>query len=325
MAIFLAEEDVKGLLTMDLALEVVEGAFRQQGQGEATTNPRSRLRLPRGAFNLMAAAAPRLGVMGLKVGQPFAGHDGAFRGGAARSYVQLSSTDTGELLAVMEASVLGQMRTGAATGVATKYMARPDASTVGIIGAGHQARTQLEAVCHVRKIRSARVFSRASQRRETFASEMATRLGIEVSAVDSAEACVGDADVVITITSSSQPVLRGEWLSQGTHVNAAGANHWMRRELDDEAVRRANVIVADDLDQAKMECGDLIYPIERGLLRWNRVRNLSEVIVGRAPGRTGDEDITLFESQGLALEDIAAGIRVYQLAKERGLGRQLPL
>ena len=313
LALFLTEGDVNELLTMNVALEAVEQAFRAQSEGEATNSPRTRLRLPNGVFNLMSAAAPGMGVMGLKA-------YGVARGSPTRFHVQLSSTDTGELLALIEGSALGQLLTGAASGVATRYMARRDSSTVGIIGAGYQARTQLEAVCLVRDIKTAKVFSRTPERRETFASEMSSKLDLPVTAVDSAQACVESSDVVITITSSSNPVLMGEWLEPGTHINAAGANHWMRRELDDEAVRRADIVVTDDIDQARIECGDLIYPVERGVIRWEQVGNLSDVIAGRAPGRTGETDITLFESQGLALEDIAAGLRVYELARERGIG-----
>ena len=318
MALFLTEEDVGSLLTMDMALAAVEEGFKLQAEGKATNSPRSRLRLPNGVFNFMSAAAPGLGVMGLKA-------YAATRGNPVRFHVQLSSTETGELLAIMEASTLGQVRTGAASGVATKYMAREDASTVGIIGTGYQAMSQLEAVCGVRNISVAKVYSRTPERRETFATEMSERLGITVSAVDSAESCVADSDIVITITSSSKPVLNGEWLTPGTHMNASGANHWMRTELDGEAVKRASIVVTDDVEQAKLECGDLLYPVERGIIRWEQVRNLSEVIAGRAPGRNAPDDITLFESQGLALEDIATGIRVYELARERGVGQELPL
>jgi ornithine cyclodeaminase/alanine dehydrogenase-like protein (mu-crystallin family) len=316
LPLFLTEKDVEQLLTIDIALEAVEEGFRQQAEGKATNSPRSRLRLPTGVFNLMAAAAPGLGVMGLKA---YAASSGA----PTRFYVQLFSTDTGELMALIEASAMGRIRTGAASGVATKYMARHDASTVGVIGSGYQASAQLEAVCRVRSIRSASVFSRTPGRREEFAAEMRTTLGIDVSPADTAEDCVRGSDIVVTITSSSRPVLSGEWLRPGTHVNAAGANHWMRRELDDEAVTRSDVVVTDDVEQAKIECGDLIYPVERGIIRWDQVRDLSEVVAGKVPGRTGDSEITLFESQGLALEDIATGLRVYQLAREKGIGREL--
>ena len=134
-----------------------------------------------------------------------------------------------------------------------------------------------------------------------------------------------DADIAITITSAASPVLKGVWLAPGTHINAAGSNHWMRRELDGEAVGRCDVIVTDDVEQAKLECGDLLYPIERGTVRWEQVRNLSDVISGRTPGRTGDDDITLFESQGIALEDVAVGARLYEIAVAEGAGRELPL
>ncbi|MCH7746443.1 MAG: ornithine cyclodeaminase family protein, partial [Chloroflexi bacterium] len=248
----------------------------------------------------------------------------AMRGHDAKFYVQLSSTETGEMLALIEAFALGQIRTGAASGVATRYMAREDSTTVGVIGVGKQAGTQLEAVCRVRDIRLVKVFSRTPERRESFAAEMGQQLGISVVATADAEACVNGSDVVIIITNSSTPVISGEWLSAGAHVNAAGANSWMRRELDDEAVRRSNVIVADDVEQAKIECGDLIYPIEQGIIRWEQVRSLSEVVAGRAPGRVNADDITLFESQGIALEDIAVGARIYELAKANGVGRELP-
>jgi ornithine cyclodeaminase/alanine dehydrogenase len=317
LAIFLTEKDVNEILTMQMAIDATEDCFKALAAGKATNSPRSRLPLPGGVFNFMSAAAPGMGVLGLKA-------YAVTRGNPVKFYVQISSAETGELLSIMEASDMGQIRTGAASGVATKYMARQDASSVGIIGSGYQAQTQLEAVCAVRNIRTARVFSRTPERREKFASEMSDKLGIEVKAVEDAESCVKDADVVITITSASRPVLNGEWLTPGTHINAAGANHWMRRELDGEAIARSSIIVTDDVEQAKIECGDLIYPVEFGTIRWEQVRNLSDVVAGVLPGRTSDDDITLFESQGLALEDIATGIRIHEAAKERGIGIELP-
>ena len=317
MTLYLTEAEVNEALTMELALDSVEEAFRLMSEGGATNPPRSRIRLPDGGlFNFMCAAAPGAGVMGLKA-------YGVTRGNPVKFYVQLFSTDTGELLALLEAGDLGQVRTGAASGVATKYMAREDSASVGVIGSGYQARTQLEAVCKVRPITSARVFSRSPERRERFATRMSERLGIDISPVDSGEECVADADVVITMTSANRPVLEGEWLSAGTHINAAGANHWMRRELDGNAVRRSDVIVADEIEQAKMECGDLIYPAELGSIRWEQVRSLADVVGGSAPGRNSDDDITLFESQGLAVQDITTGMRVYQLALEKGIGSEI--
>ena len=316
MPIYLTGNDVTSLLTMDDAVSAVEAGFRALADGQASNVPRTRLRLPNGAFNMMSAAAPGLGVMGLKA----YGVGGGRRGGF---HVQLSSTETGELLAIMEASALGQIRTGAASGVATKYMAREDATTVGVIGAGYQSRGQLEAVCAVRDIVRVKVFSPTESRRETYASEMSERLGVEVVAVEDAETCVRDSDIVPVITDASEPVIRGEWLDSGSHVNAAGANSSTRRELDNEAVRRADVIATDDIAQAKTECGDLLTAIDAGVIRWENVRGLAEVIAGVTPGRNADDDVTLFESQGIALEDIAVAKHVYELARNQGVGVEL--
>ena len=317
MALFLTEADVDSLLAMDAAIEALEDGFRHQAAGAASNSPRRRIRMGGGMLHFMAAADRSTGVTGMK-------WYGAFGPGGSRFHVQLSDSETGELLAVMEAGRLGQVRTGAASGVATKYMARPDARTVGVIGSGYQAETQLEAICRVRPVERARVYGRNPERRNAFADRSAASLGIEVTAVDSAEECVSGADVVVVITSAASPVLKGDWLSEGAHVNAAGGNHWLRRELDGRAVARASVIVVDDAEQARLECADLIHPVERGALTWQRVRELWEVVSGTVAGRTSPSDITLFESQGIALEDIAAGYHVYQLARERGVGTEVP-
>ncbi len=316
MALFLTENDVNQILTMDMALECVERGFKLLGDGGATNSPRSRITLPNGVFNFMCAAAPGAGVMGLKA-------YGVAKGFPVKFYVQLISTETGELLALMEASDLGQIRTGAASGGATKYMATPGASSLGVIGSGYQAKTQVEAVCAVRPINKIKVFSRNSGNRESFASQMSAKLGIDVIATDSPEECVKDSDVVITMTSSNRPVIEGAWLQDGMHINAAGANNWMRSELDSEAIERADVIVADDIEQARKECGDLLYPIERGILRWDQVNDLSDVVNGRIPGRSSNSDITLFESQGLGIQDIVTGIRVYEIALQQGVGKKI--
>ena len=317
MALFLTEQEVDSLLTMDAAIAVLEEGFRHQAAGAASNSPRRRIRMGSGMLHFMAAADRSTGVTGMK-------WYGGFGSGGTRFHVQLSDSETGELLAVMEAGRLGQVRTGAASGVATKYMARPDARTVGVIGSGYQAETQLEAISRVRSVERVRVYSRTPERRSAFADKMAASLGIEVIAVDSAKDCVADADVVAVITSASSPALKGNWLADGVHVNAAGGNHWLRRELDGRAVARASVIVADDVEQARIECADLIHPVERGELTWQKVRELWEVVSGTAAGRNSPDEITLFESQGIALEDISAGYHVYRLARERGVGTEVP-
>ena len=176
----------------------------------------------------------------------------------------------------------------------------------------------------MREIRQARVFSRRQERREDFAQRSSERLGVDVRAVDSAQECVEGADIVIAITSAREPVVLGEWLAEGAHVNAAGGNHWQRREIDEAAVLRSELIVVDDLEQAKIECGDLMWPEARGSFRWSMAHELCDVVAGRVPGRLSQQGITLFESMGVALEDIAAADLVYRKAREQGVGAELP-
>ena len=308
MALFLNDQEVAQLLPMNECIDVLDRAFANAGEGKVDNTPRNRIRMPGGFFHFMAAADAGHGVFGYKAYPSFGGP------GSAKMIVMLYDYETGGLLACMEAGRLGQIRTGAASGVATKYMAKEDAATVAVIGSGFQARTQLEAVCSGRR----------EERREEFAKRSSESLNLEVAAVGSAQECVEGADVVIVITSAREPALLGEWLSPGAHINAAGGNHWMRREIDEEAVLRSEVIVVDDLDQAKIECGDLLWLEPRGTFRWDMAKELQDVVAGRVKGRPSSDSITLFESMGLALEDIAAAKLVYDKAKDQGIGQELP-
>ena len=318
MALFLNEQEVTQLLPMDECIEALERAFAHAGAGKVDNKPRSRIRMPGGFFHFMAAADGDQGVFGYKAYPSFAGP------GGAKMMMMLYDYETGQLLACMEAGRLGQIRTGAASGLATRYMARCAVSTVAVIGSGFQARTQLEAVCAVRSIGEARVFSRRQERREDFAQRSSERLGVDVQPVESAQECVEGADIVIAITSAREPVVLGDWLAPGAHVNAAGGNHWLRREIDEAAVLKSELIVVDDLEQARIECGDLMWLEARGTFRWDMAHELQEVVAGRVPGRLSQEGVTLFESMGVALEDIAAADLVFRKAREQGIGQELP-
>ncbi len=318
MALFLNEQEVVQLLPMDECIDALDRAFAHAGAGQVDNKPRSRIRMPGGFFHFMAAADEGQGVFGYKAYPSFAGP------GGSKMIVMLYDYQSGELLACLESGRMGQIRTGAASGLATRYMAREDASTVAVIGSGFQARTQLEAVCAVRPITNARVFSRRQERREDFAKRSSERLQVDVQPVDNAQECVQGADIVITITSAREPVALGEWLGDGAHVNAAGGNHWLRREIDEAAVLRSELIVVDDLEQAKMECGDLMWLEARGTFRWDMAHELRDVVAGRVPGRLSADGVTLFESLGVALEDIAAAELVYRKAREQGIGQELP-
>jgi alanine dehydrogenase len=318
MTLLLSESEVKSILTMPLALEAVENSFQRLADGSALLHSRARLHIPGKSYlHYMAAADATSGYMGLKIYT--SSKDGL------RFLILLFSVESGDLVAQIEADYVGQMRTGAASGVATKFLARANAKTVGIIGTGLQARTQLEAISHARKIEIVRAFSRDPERRETFASEMSTILKIPVVAVPTAEQAVRDLDIVVTSTTSTNPVVEGRWLTPGTHINAIGANFPQKHELDAEAIRRCDVITADSREQSKLESGDLIQMYGDDQRRWTNVINFAEIVSGKTPGRTNAQQITLFKSNGIAIEDIVVAGRIYEIAKEKRMGRQLTL
>jgi alanine dehydrogenase len=318
VALLLSEEDVKQILTMPMALAAVEESFRRLADGSALLHSRQRLHLPGKSYlHYMAAADATSGYMGMKIYTS--------SGVGLRFLVPLFHVDSGELLALIEADYLGQIRTGAASGVATRLLARPDAARIGIIGTGLQSRTQLEALSLVRSITGVHAFSRNPEQRERFAKEMTAQLGLPVVAVATALEAVRGADIVVTSTTSSDPVLDGSWLAPGMHVNAIGANFPQKHELDGAAIRRCDIIVADSREQSKMESGDLIQMYGDDKRRWSSVTELAEIVAGKTPGRSNPEQITLFKSNGIAIEDIVVAGRIYELARERGMGRQVPL
>jgi alanine dehydrogenase len=318
VSLLLSEADVRKILTMPLALECVETSFRRLEDKTGVSHPRRRLPLgEQGLLHYMAASDASAGYAGLKIYTVAAG--------GVRFIVPLFRSGSGDLVALIEADYLGQMRTGAASGVAARVMAREDARVVCIIGTGLQARTQVEAVCAAKKIERVQAFGRDRDRRERFAKEMSARLGIPVKAASSAEEAVRGSDIVITSTNSVQPVVEGRWLEPGMHVSAIGVNFAHRRELDSEAVDRADVIAADSVEQSKIESGDLIQAFGSNAARWNKVLEFADIITGKAPGRTSREQITLFKSNGIAIEDIVVAGRLYEIALERGMGREIPI
>jgi len=318
MTLLLTEADVRSLLTMPMALEVVEESLRHQGEGELILQPRRRLKLPdNGLLHYMAGADPVRGYLGMKLYTVVRG--------MARFVVPLFRSTTGEMAALIEADALGQMRTGAASGVATKYLANSDARTAGIIGTGYQARSQLEAVAAVRRLERVRAFGRDMDRRAKFCDEMTARIGVPVEPANSGEEAVRGADIIITATPATKIVLDGSWLSPGVHINAMGANWPQKRELDAVAVNRADIMTVDSVEQAKMEAGDLIQAFGDVAQRWEAVHELGGIVAGKIPGRTSANQITLFKSVGIATWDLAAAVRVFELAVAQGKGQSIPL
>jgi len=318
MTLHISEMEVREVLSMPMAIEAVEEISRKQASGEVVVHPRRRFELPGGGFfHYMAAADFSAGFVAMK--------QYTYVRGKLRFLVPLYEMASGDLLAMIEADYMGQLRTGAASGVATKYLARKDARVAAIIGTGGQARTQLEAVAAVRTLESARAYGRDPAKRQNFCKEMSERLGVSVQPCTSAGEAVRRADIVSTATTASQPVVSGADLAPGGHINAIGANHAHKRELDDEAVASADVIVVDSVEQSRQEAGDLIIAFHGDEICWTGVKKLSEVVAGKASGRTSDSEMTLFKSNGIASWDLAVAMKVYALARERGLGRELPL
>jgi alanine dehydrogenase len=316
LPIYLTEADVSRLVTVKDAIATLEALFATWGQPSTSNLPRQRARLAGGAFNLMGAAYGANGVHGLKA---YAGVKGA------QFHTLLYSSLDGKLKAIIEADLLGQIRTGAASGVATKLLANADAHTLAVIGTGKQSRAQVAAVCAVRPITRVKVFSRTAEHREAYARSVEKELGVQVLPASSAQACVAEADVVVTITNSAAPVCRSEWLAEGAHVNVAGANSHDRREVDAETVLRAAVKTTDHIEQAKVEAGEFRELVAAGKLAWSAIRELGEFVTGKAAGRTSRSDLTLFKSLGIALEDVAFAELVYQRALAAGVGRPIPI
>jgi alanine dehydrogenase len=314
--LLLTEEDVRGLLTMDMALEGVEQGLRKLALDEAMNTPRARVQTDHAMLHIMSASAKSLGFMGAKLYS-------TSRKTGARFLLPLFDGKTGALLCLMQADYLGQMRTGAASGIATRLMARPDAAEVGIYGSGKQARTQLQAICRVRRIRRTQVYSPNEEHRRQFAAEMSEVCQTEVVPVARPEMAAEEKDIIITATTSREPVLLGHWIAEGTHINAAGSNFLGKAELDAATVRRCAVVVVDSKDQARIEAGDFQQGLDDGSLRWADVRELGQVIVGRYNARTHVQDVTLFKSLGIAIEDVAVAARVYTKAQAEGVGKRL--
>ncbi|MBL76569.1 MAG: hypothetical protein CL763_06580 [Chloroflexi bacterium] len=314
----LSEEEVETLLPISECINSMEEAFKDWGQGKAANMPRYRLPLHNGALQVLAGSSIELEVTGLKTYVT-----GSKTG--TQMVVLLYSTKTGEPIAMLHSNKLGQIRTGAASGLATKYLTDSRQKIVSIIGSGFQAETQLAAIHAVRDIKHVYVYSRNKTNRENFADKMSKKLNIEIEPVESAEMAVENSNVICTITNSREPVFDGKYLNSGTHINAAGSNHWARRELDLDTIERCKVVVCDDIENAKSECGELIWAAERRKFSWDQAFNLRDLISSRiAPENFIHSNAnTLFESQGLGIEDVYAGMYVYEKALQAGMGKKV--
>jgi len=309
MLLYLSEHDVESLLSPGEAVPVLEACFLRLAAGTVENVPRRRLAFEGGSFALMAAVDEELGLAGAKTY--------AVVEGRAVFLLCLFGLGTGTLEGVIEADALGRCRTGAASGVAAKHLARAGARTLGVIGCGWQAQAQVEAIrAAVPAIDSVSAYCRTPERLAAFCAATGSE------PAESQQEAAG-MDVVVTITTSRDPVLRGDWLSEGALVAAVGANRPDARELDNAVLERATFVCCDSRKQAQLESGDLIEPVASGVLDWLEVHELQDVVAGELRGREGERDIVVFKSNGLAAWDVAAGAAALKLARERGVGREL--
>lgn len=317
MAVFLTEADVKQVLIPEMALAGVESAHRDLALGQALDTPRQRSRLPQTVLHILQGALPAQGVLGYKAYT-------SNRSGN-RFLVHLFDAASGRLKAVIEADYLGMMRTGAASGVAARWLARPDATVAGIFGSGWQAEGHVRSVCAALPLELVKVWGRDAGKLRDFCARMSEQTGRRVVPAADAEDAVREADLLGTVTTAAKPLFDADWLKPGVHINAAGSNALIRQELSEQAVRHCDLITVDSVATALAEAGDLLPLLEKGRLHSRQLVELGEIIVGRHPGRSNGEQITLFESQGMAIQDLAVAVRVLEAALALGLGQDVPM
>lgn len=321
----LGADDVSELLTMSECIPVMESTFRSMANGLASFPPRNLLALPdkRGVLGMMPGYLAKEGIIGLKatsvfpgnLGTPYESHQGA---------VLIFETTNGKLLSAVDAASITRIRTAAASGVATKLLASEKARDLCIIGSGVQASSHLEAMLLVRPgIKRIRVFSRNPENAKAFARKESSSRGIKVEVTEKAHDAIVDADLICTTTGSTSPIVLGKWVRPGTHINAVGASRPPGRELDSDVVSRSRFYV-DSRESASLEADDFRIPRQEGLIDDRHIKGeIGEVLEGKAPGRTGPDDITVFKSLGLAIEDLTAANFLYQKALKLGRGEMI--
>lgn len=315
MALFLKDEDVAQCVTMAAMLEAIESMQRQYGDGQAHNMTRRKIIADSGMLSVMGGGLFHQGLLGVKTYTVVKG--------AYSFQVSLYDANTGELLLYTQANRLGQLRTGATTGVAVKHLANPGDATVGIIGTGGQAPTQLEALSKVRGIKKIKAYSRTQERREEFACRMTDTMGVEVSAVASNEDAVRDCDIVLCIAATMDPVVEGAWLKDGSTLIGAGPTTWRAREVDEAVITRAGKLIVDSTEQAAIEAGDLCSAVDKGIIQWSKVHELRHIVSGAVTGRDSKDQVVYAKIMGTGVADVAAAKLAYDSAKAAGLGTEM--
>ncbi|MEM2250966.1 MAG: alanine dehydrogenase [Candidatus Hadarchaeales archaeon] len=324
--LILTKSEVESLLSMKETIEAVEEAFREKGMGKVQMPPKSYVFFKEfnGDFRVMPAYLESIGAAGVKIVNAHPDNPRKYGLPTVMAIIVLIDPKTGTPLAVMDGTTITNMRTGAAGAVAVKYLARKDSRIIAMVGAGVQARTQLLAISEIMKIEEVRVNDVRREKAEEYCREMEKKIDADFIVFDDTERAVRNADIVITTTPSRKPIVMNEWITEGVHINAIGADAPGKQELDPAILRRAKVVV-DDIEQAS-HSGEINVPISQGLFKKSQIyAELGEIVTGRKPGRESKDEITVFDSTGLAVQDIATDWLVYRKALERGIGREMEI
>ncbi len=315
MTLFLRDEHVAQCVNMDAMLQSIENMQAHFGKGEAYNLGRRKIIAEAGMLSVMGGGLFYDGVLGVKTYTVVRG--------SYSFQVSLYDAATGKLLCYTQANRLGQLRTGATTGVAVKHLANDGPVRVGIVGTGGQAPTQLLAVSKVRQVAGVVAHSRNEERRTEFASRMTDSLGVEVKAANSNEEAVRDCDVVIGIAATTEPVIKGDWIKEGATVIGAGPTTWRVSEVDEKTLTRADRLFVDSLDQAPIEAGDIAAAVDKGLLNWSQLTELRHAVCGAISGRDDEKQIVYAKLMGTGVADVAAAKLAYDSAREQGLGTEV--
>jgi len=321
--LILSRREIEGTASMKEVIGAVEGAFMAKGLGKVQMPPKIYVTFEKGDFRTMPCYVPELGLGGVKIVNVHPENPEKHGLPSVMATIMLIEPETGKPLAIMDGTWITNMRTGAGGGVAAKHLARKDSKVVGMAGAGAQARTQLLALNESFGINEVRVWSRTLEGSEKFRKDM-KHLGLNIVIKEEVKDAVTGCDILVTTMPVTKPVVRKEWLSEGMHINAIGADAPGKEELEPEILKKAKIVV-DDFEQA-FHSGEVNVPLSKGMLKREDVYGeLGEIVAGKKAGRASDEEITIFDSTGLAIQDLAAAALVYKKAKKRGLGSEVEL
>jgi alanine dehydrogenase len=325
LTLFLTQKDVESILDMKGALEAVESGFREMGLGQIEMPPRVYLHFEKynGVLIAMPAYIKGLDAAGVKIVTVHSENPAKYKLPSVIATIILNDPTRGTPLAIMDGTYITALRTGGAGACGAKYLSRKDSKVAAIIGLGVQGRSQLMGLCEVRDIEKAKVFDAVPAAKRRYAEEMSAKMGLDIEVADSVEAAMKDADIVVTCTPSPKPILRGEWIEKGTHVSAIGADTAAKRELDSSVFKRVDKVVVDFTPQALI-VGDFAAPISEGVIKQEDIyAELGEIVVGKKRGRERSDEVTLFKATGMAIQDVGTAFKVYNMAKQRGIGREV--